>query len=387
DVCQVVLGSPYLWDRDAIHYRRLRKYRLVKDGKEYIVNATRNQEKISMVSATQAKRLVNACGKFVLLMLRSREQPREEAESSAQVLHPDQQQQIRELLDRYESLFSKVEGLPPRRPIDHEINLVAESPLPNLALYRNSIMENEEIKRQIQELLEQGVIRPSCSPCGSPVVLVPKKDGGWRMCIDFRALNKITVKNRYPLPRIDDLMDQLQHAQYFTKLDLKSGYHQVRVKEEDTWKTAFKTKQGLFEWMVLPFGLCNAPATFMRLMNEVLRPFIDDCVIVYLDDILVFSRTWEEHIQHIEKVLKVLQKHQLKLNAKKCEFGKQTLVYLGFVIGGGELRIDPKKIEAILNWPRLKTVTEVRSFIGACQYVRKFIKHFSQIAAPLHSLT
>ena len=142
------------------------------------------------------------------------------------------------------------------------------APLPNACLYRHSLLQSEEIKRQVQGLLEQGVIKPSCSPCGSPIVMVPKKDGGWRMCVDYRALNKISVKNRYPLPRIEDLIDQLQPAKFFSKLDLKSGYHQVRVTEEDTWKTAFKTKQGLYEWMVMPFGLCNAPATFMRLMNE-----------------------------------------------------------------------------------------------------------------------
>jgi hypothetical protein len=167
------------------------------------------------------------------------------------------------------------------------------------------------VKKQLQQLLEQGVIRPSTSPCGSPIIIVPKKDGTWRMCIDYRALNKITLKNQYPLPRIDDLLDQLQHAKYFTKMDLKSGYHQVRVKEEDTWKTSFKTRQGLYEWLVMPFGLCNAPTTFMRLMNDVLRPYLDSFVIVYLDDILVYSATWEEHMSHLMQVLETLKKHQL----------------------------------------------------------------------------
>lgn len=146
------------------------------------------------------------------------------------------------------------------------------------------------MKKQLQQLLEQGVIRPSTSPWGSPIIIVPKNDGTWRMCIDYRVLNKITLKNRYPLPRID-LLDQLQQAKYYTKLHLKFGYHQVQVKEEDTWKTAFKTRQCLYEWLVIPFGLCNAPATFMRLMSDILHPFIDSFVIVYLDDILVYSAT------------------------------------------------------------------------------------------------
>jgi hypothetical protein len=207
------------------------------------------------------------------------------------------------------------------------------------------------------------------------------------MCVDFRALNKITIKNRYPLPRIDDLLDQLKDAIYFTKLDLRSGYHQIRIAEGDTWKTSFKTKQGLFEWMVMPFGLCNAPATFMRVMNDVLRPFLDDFVIVYLDDILIFSKSREEHIEHVKRVLDVLRKEQLFLKLSKCEFGKTSLIYLGHIVGGGELKIDPSKVKVILEWSRPSNVTEVRSFLGAAQYWRKFIANFLSIAAPLHAVT
>jgi len=200
-------------------------------------------------------------------------------------------------------------------------------------------------------------------------------------------LNKITIKNHYPPPCIDDLLDQLKEVVYFTKLDLHSGYHQVRVVEQDAWKTAFKTKHGLYEWLVMPFGLTNAPATFMRLMNDVLRPFLDDFVIVYLDDILIFSKTWEEHLKHVKQILDVLKREKLYVKLSKCEFGKTSLNYLGHIVGGGELRIDPSKVAVIVNWPKPKSATEVRIFLGVAQYWRKFISNFSSIATPLHALT
>jgi len=194
----------------------------------------------------------------------------------------------------YEDIFTSPAGVPLHCQVKHSIDLTPGAPLPNGPIYRRSVLENDEIKRQIQELLQKGHIRPSSSPCGSPIVLVQKKDGNWRLCIDYRALNKITVHNRYSIPRIDDLLDQLKGAKYFSKIDLKSGYHQVPIKPSDVWKTAFKAKEGLFEWLVMPFGLTNAPATFMRLMDDILRPFTNSFVVVYLDDILIFSQSLTE---------------------------------------------------------------------------------------------
>jgi hypothetical protein len=179
----------------------------------------------------------------------------------------------------------------------------------------------------------------------------------------------------------------LKNVVYFTKLDLRSGYHQIRVAKQDAWKTAFKTKQGLFEWLVMSFGLCNAPTNFMRVMNDVFRPFLDDFVIVYLDDILVFKGTWDEHVKHVKQVLDTLQREKLYVKMSKCEFCKTALVYLGHIVGGGQLKIDPSKIEVIVKWPEPKSVTEIRSFLGAVQYWRRFIPKFSFIAAPLHALT
>eukprot|EP00253_Pinus_taeda_P014891 PITA_14891 len=201
---------------------------------------------------------------------------------------------------QYDILFQEPKALQPKGEIVHDINLQEDAPLANIGMYRLFSLENAEIKNQVQELLGKVFIKPNTSPCKFPIMLVRKKDGSWSMCIDYRALNKITIKNNYPLPCIDDLLDSLKEAVYFSKLDLNSSYHQVRVAEQDAWNIAFKTKQGLYEWLVMPFGLTNAPATFMRVMNDVLRAFIDDFVITYLDDILVFSKTWEEHLKRVK---------------------------------------------------------------------------------------
>jgi hypothetical protein len=384
DICGIVLGSPYLYNRKAIFHRHENKYHLFKNGVEYIVRAHTKKMNLSLVNAGQMKRLVNASKNFVLLMIK----PKDDIENEAfQSCDTNLKSDLYEVFNQYDEMFKEPNGLPPKRGIQHEIQLQQDCPLPNIGMYRMSVMENAKIKKQIQELLDKGIIVPSSLPCGSPIVLVPKKDGTWRMCVDFRALNKITVKNRYPLPRIDDLLDQLKNAKYFTKLDLRSGYHQIKIAEGDTWKTTFKTKQGLFEWMVMPFGLCNAPATFMRVMNDVLRPFLDDCVIVYLDDTLIFSKSREEHVKHVKQVLDVLRKEKLFLKMSKCEFGKTSLIYLGHIVGGGELKIDPSKVKVILEWPKPNNVIEVRSFLGATQYWRKFIANFSSIAAPLHGVT
>ena len=193
------------------------------------------------------------------------------------------------VVKEYEDIFISPTGVPLHCQVKHSIDLTPGAPLPNGPIYRHSVLENDEIKRQIQELLQKGHICPSSSPCGSPIMLVQKKDGTWRLCIDYRVLNKITVHNRYPIPRIDDLLDQLKGAKYFSKNDLRSGYHQVPIEPSDVWKTTFKAKEGLFESLVMPFGLTNAPTTFMRLMDDILRPFTNSFIVVYLDDILIFS--------------------------------------------------------------------------------------------------
>jgi hypothetical protein len=291
------------------------------------------------------------------------------------------------VVEEYEDIFTSPAGVPLHCQVKHPIDLTPGAPLPNGPIYRRSVLENDKIKRQIQELLQKGHIRPSSSPCGSPIVLVQKKDGTWRLCIDYRALNKITVQNRYPIPRIDDLLDQLKGEKYFSKIDLKSGYHQVPIEPSDVWKTAFKSKEGLFEWLVMPFGLTNAPATFMRLMDDILRPFTNSFVVVYLDDILIFSQTWEEHLHHIRQVLQTLRQHKLCANLEKCTFGITQVQYLGYIIDERGVHVDPTKIQVIRDWPAPTTLTELRSFLGLANFYRRFVLGFSHITWPLSQVT
>ncbi|KAK1574156.1 hypothetical protein QYE76_019011, partial [Lolium multiflorum] len=278
-------------------------------------------------------------------------------------------------------------GLPPLRGIEHQIDLIPGASLPNRAPYRTNPEETKEIQKQVQALLDKGYIRISLSPCAVPVILVPKKDGTWRMCVDCRAINNITIRYRHPIPRLEDMLDELSGAAVFSKIDLRSGYHQIRMKEGDEWKTAFKTKFGLYEWLVMPFGLTNAPSTFMRLMNHVLREFIGKFVVVYFDDILIYSRNESDHIIHIRHVLQVLRDNQLYGNLEKCTFCKDKVIFLGYVVSKHGVEVDESKIEAIQNWPTPMNVSQVRSFHGLAGFYRRFVPNFSTIAAPLNDLT
>ncbi|XP_019423019.1 PREDICTED: uncharacterized protein LOC109332490 [Lupinus angustifolius] len=264
-------------------------------------------------------------------------------------------------------------GLPPLRGIEHQIDLIPGASLPNRPAYRCNPTETKEIQHQIEELMEKGWVQESLSPCAVPIILVPKKDGTWRMCTDCRAVNNITVKYRHPIPRLDDMLDELYGATTFSKIDLKSGYHQIRIREGDEWKTAFKTTYGLYEWLVMPFGLTNAPSTFMRLMNHVLREFLGKFVVVYFDDILIYSKTLDEHHEHLKAVLIVLRKEKLYANVEKCTFCVDHVIFLGFKINANGVHVDQEKIKVIQDWPTPKIVTEVKSFHGLASFYRRKI--------------
>jgi hypothetical protein len=260
------------------------------------------------------------------------------------------------VLKEFEYVFKEVPGLPPKRDIDLSINLMPGAAPVSKTPYRMSTPELKELQMKFEELLKKGYICPSVSPWGAPILFVKKKDGTLRLCIDFRQLNKVTVKNKYPLPRIDDLFYELKDAKIFSNIDLRSGYDQVRIKEEDISKTSFRTRYGHYEFTMVPFGLSNAPVVLMFLMNGVFREYLDKFVIVFLDDILVYSKSEEENEHHLRMVLQVLRQHQLYAKLSKCSFYQKQIHYLGHIILKDGIAVDLEKIEAIREWSAPKNV-------------------------------
>ncbi|GMI96881.1 hypothetical protein HRI_003357400 [Hibiscus trionum] len=298
----------------------------------------------------------------------------------------DLPEDLQEVLKEYGDVFQELSGLPPIRGQEHRITLLDDQQVVKVKPYRYPTSQKDEIERQVNEMMEAGIIRYNNNSFSSPVVMVKKKDGSWRLCVDYRKLNQLTIKDKFPMPIVEELLDELENAKFFSKLDLRAGYHQIRMWEPDVHKTPFKTHEGHYEFLLMPFGSTNAPATFQSLMNRVFKEYLRKSVIVFFDDILVYSRDWETRVRHLKEVLSVLREHMLYGKKNKCCFGEQEVDYLGYVISGGVIVMDNTKVECILNWPTPAIVKDLRGFLGLSGYYRRFIKDYGTIAMPLTNL-
>jgi hypothetical protein len=386
DFFHLLMGRPWKYHINVIHDGRMNTYTLEKTGRTHMLLSIKDKEVKPEVSNT----VLLMSGKELLMELKKKEDPQFFVVRKSRIVLTstrvdDLPEEIQELLGEFIDIVVDELPclLPLMRSVSHHIDLIPGASFPNKSAYRLMPQENEDVKKQVQELLDKGLVRESLIPCVVPMVLSPKKDGGWRMCTDLRVINKITIRYRFPWPQMDDLMDFLSGERYFSKIDLKSGYHQIHVREGDEWKMTFKTNEGLYEWLVMPFGLKNVLSTFMRLMDEVPREFIGRFFIVYLDDILILSKSKAEHLKHLAIVMKKLQQEKLLINMKKSSFMKTEIIYLGFVISKNELRMDPRKVEVIKNWPSLRNIFEVRSFHGLASFYWKFIRNFSGISTTM----
>ena len=381
--CDLILGMPWLKTHNPHINWRTHTITVTKPGGSIVHLPPTSAAAASgfLLTAKEFARQSRTADTFYLAVVNE--------SSKAQDKAPEPHPRAARLLAEFADVFPEQlpPGLPPKRSVDHKIELEPGFTPQSRHMYRMSPAENDELNKQLEDLLDHGFIRPSQSPWGAPVLFVKKKDGSLRMCVDWRLANKGTIKWKYPLPRIDELLDRLHGASVFSKIDLRSGYNQIRIAEADVPKTAFRTRYGHFEYLVMGFGLTNAPATFMAAMNDIFRPYLDDFVIVYLDDICIYSRSEEEHERHLRKVLSVLRREKYYANLKKCDFFQPEVDFLGFLVSKSGVRPDPKKIQAVQEWPTPKNVKDVQSFLGFANWLRRFIKDFSRIAIPLTALT
>lgn len=300
---------------------------------------------------------------------------------------------IKQILEKHRNVFQsdipqdeRIESIPMLQQLQDSIICTGEEGPKNIWAYNLAASQLQEQEKQVQALLNCGIIQESSSPWGFPVIFVPKKDGGWHMCINYQALNAITSTNGYPLPIIQQCLDQLGQARCFLKINLTSGYWQIRLKQDNVLKTAFNTQIGKFEFLVMPFGLKNAPLVFQTLVNQVLRPYLDKFVIVYLDDILIYSKTLEEHREHVQKILEILEQHWLFAKPLKCTFGATSIEFCGHLVGQGTIKPLEDKVKLIWEWPRPSSIHDLRSFLGLCLYYWRYAKGFASITAPLFDL-
>ena len=344
DDFKVVIGMDFLRQVKVVPIPFLRSMAILEEEAPCMVpTVTEGKTMTPMLSAIQLEKGLKNKEVTYLAALKD-----DTVDSMGDLIPMEVQKVLNEFKDVMPSELPK--KLPPRREEDHKIELESRSKPPTMGPYRMAPPELEELRRQLKELLEVGFIQPSKAPYGAPVLFQKKHDGSLRMCIDYRALNKVTVKNKYPIPLITDLFDQLGRAEYFTKLDLQSGYYQVRIFEGDEPKTTCVTRYGSYEFLVMPFGLTNAPATFCTLINKIFHPFLDKFVVVYLDDIAIYSNTLEEHVDHLGRVFQLLKQNELYVKREKCSFVLGEVSFLGHRIKDGKLMMEGGKIKAIQDW-------------------------------------
>ena len=425
ELCQdfdLILGNSCLTEHKAVLnfgsntvclFRNDKLYKLKGAATETVKSSCHFDEFDSskhLLNCAQASRLIrNGCDSYLVVLNSLQTETVATGQTAGRadagqtdVRHPETElsDSIASLQHDYADIFEAPTGLPPDRGIEHVIPLVPGAEAVPQRMYRLAPAELTEVKSQVTDLLGRGLIEPSTSAYGSPILFVKKKTGELRMVVDYRALNKLTVKNRFPLPRVDDLFDKLHGAQYFSSLDAASGFHQILLRPEDRPKTAFRTPFGHYQFKVLPFGLTNAPATFQTVMNRLFNPpqfgrdgkkhtgpVLSDFVCVFIDDILIFSKTAEEHKRHLAIVFELLRKHKLQIKPSKCVWGQTELPYLGFIVGRDGIKPDPKKVEAVSTWPNPTTVTEVQQFLGLTNFFRKFILGYAELVSPLTELT
>src|SRR6202041_3886050 len=289
----------------------------------------------------------------------------------------------------FANVFSKVKAnqLPPHRPYDLKINIKEGSTPPLSPIYSLSKTKLEALREFLDKNIANGFIQPTHSPYGAPILFVKKKGGTLCLCVNFCGLNKLMKKDRYPIPLTSDLLDSLKNACIYTKINLRHAYHLVRISEGDEWKTVFRTRYGSFEWLVMPFGLSNGPAAFQRFMNDIFADMLDVCVVVYLDDILIYSDNMDIHKTHVREVLKRLRENGLYAGVDKCEFHSESIEYLGFRLSPKGLSMDPAKIQTIQDWPEPRKVNDIQKFLGFANFYHRFIDNYSDIVIPLTCLT